>query len=189
MKVKVKFKNEDTKALYLKASDNKTTFPFKTHNDDFCYDVVATSCEEVAPNVYKYGLGLAFQIERADYKLYLAKQIYEDDCRKNEQGQLFFDGAIQLQKIEPNLSIDFRPRSSVWKTGMVLSNCEGTIDEGYINEVSAVFYHIMPNMLKYEVGDRIGQIKIGVTLPIEFVEVDKLNETSRGMGGFGSTGK
>lgn len=178
MKVKVKFTNEKTKDLYLKASDNKTTFPFKTHNDDFCYDVVATSCEEVAPNVYKYGLGLAFQIKRNGSEPVVGHKHCND-----------YGHTINLNTTAANLSIDFRPRSSVWKTGMVLSNCEGTIDEGYINEVSAVFYHIMPNMPKYEVGDRIGQIKIGVTLPIEFVEVDELNETSRGMGGFGSTGK
>jgi dUTP pyrophosphatase len=72
---------------------------------------------------------------------------------------------------------------------MVLSNCEGTIDELYTGEVSAVFYHIMPNMPKYEVGDRIGQIKIGVTFPIEFVEVDELGKTARGNGGYGSTGR
>jgi dUTP pyrophosphatase len=88
-----------------------------------------------------------------------------------------------------DLSIDFRPRSSVWQTGMVLSNCEGTIDELYTGEVSAVFYHIMPNMPKYEVGDRIGQIKIGVTFPIEFVEVEELDKTARGEGGYGSTGR
>ena len=72
---------------------------------------------------------------------------------------------------------------------MVLANSQGTIDEGYTNEISAVFYHIMPNMPKYEVGDKIGQIKIGATFPIEFIEVDSLDSTERGDGGFGSTGK
>ena len=72
---------------------------------------------------------------------------------------------------------------------MVLSNCEGTIDEGYRNEVFAIFYHVMPNMPKYEVGDRIGQIKIGVTTPIDFEVVDELNnDTDRGLDGFGSSG-
>lgn len=184
MKVKIKYTKENTKNLYLKASDNKTTFPFKTHNDDFCYDVVATSCEEVAPNVYKYGLGLAFQIERGTQLIGSTTQPINEGSIKGRIHDWYYGFYSPL-----NLDIDFRPRSSVWKTGMVLSNCEGTIDEGYINEVSAVFYHIMPNMPKYEVGDRIGQIKIGVTLPIEFVEVDELNETTRGMGGFGSTGK
>ena len=87
------------------------------------------------------------------------------------------------------MSIDARPRSSVWKTGMILSNCEGTVDENYRGEVSAVFYHLMPNMPRYKVGDRVCQIKIGLALPMEFVEVEELSNTDRGTKGYGSTGK
>ena len=90
---------------------------------------------------------------------------------------------------EFNVSIDARPRSSIWKTGMILSNCEGTIDELYRGECAAIFYHLLPNMPKYEVGDKICQIKLGFTVPIQFVEVDELSETARGEDGFGSTGK
>lgn len=148
MKVKVKKLNENA------------VIPFKTYERDFCYDVVAVSEEEVAQNVWKYGIGLAFQIDRES---------------------LF--GHRYL-----NLSIDLRPRSSVWKTGMVFSNCEGTIDELYTGEVFAVFYHVFPNMERYKVGQRIGQIKIGTTMPIEFVVVDELDETERNSGSYGSTG-
>ena len=70
-----------------------------------------------------------------------------------------------------------------------MSNCEGTIDEGYTGEVSAVFYHVMPHMPRYKVGDKIGQIKVGITFPIEFEEVYELDDTTRGAGGYGSTGK
>jgi dUTP pyrophosphatase len=160
--------------------------PYKKYNEDFCYDVVATSCEEVAPNVYKYGLGLAFQIERGIEEIEARTRFVMDGgCEA---------GVVSSRKMDMwrsplDLSIDFRPRSSVWQTGMVLSNCTGTIDESYTGEISAVFYHIMPNMPKYEVGDRIGQIKIGVTFPIEFVEVEELDKTARGDGGYGSTGK
>ena len=52
-----------------------------------------------------------------------------------------------------------------------------------------MFYHVFPNMPRYKVGDRIGQIKLGFTLPIEFVEVDELSDTERGDGGYGSTGR
>ena len=148
MKVKIKKLNENA------------VIPFKTYEKDFCYDVVAVSEEEIAPNVWKYGIGLAFQIER---------------------------GGL-LEESDAKISIDFRPRSSVWKTGMVLSNCEGTIDELYTGEVSAVFYHVFPNMERYKIGQRIGQIKIGTTIPIEFVVVDELSETERNDGGYGSTG-
>jgi dUTPase len=44
-------------------------------------------------------------------------------------------------------------------------------------------------MPKYEVGNKIGQIKLGFTLPIEFVEVEELTDTERGSGAYGSTGK
>ena len=46
----------------------------------------------------------------------------------------------------------------------------------------------MTNMPKYEPGDRVAQMKIGITTPIEFIEVEELNETDRKDGGFGSTG-
>jgi dUTP pyrophosphatase len=72
---------------------------------------------------------------------------------------------------------------------MVLSNCTGTIDEGYTGEISAVFYHVLPGMPRYKVGDRIAQIKIGVTCNITFVEVDELDATDRGAKGYGSSGK
>lgn len=132
--------------------------PQKAHESDYCYDVFATSREEVEPGIWRYGLGLAFEPVR-------------------DEGVRGMD-----------VSIDFRPRSSVWKTGLVLSNCVGTIDEGYRGEVMAYFYEVIPKREKYKVGDRIGQIKLGAAIPIEFVEADSLGGTERGTGGFGSTG-
>lgn len=139
--------------------DEKAVTPFKKYYTDFCYDMVAVSEEEIAPNVWKYRLGFAMQIEH---------DIEFSDIR---------------------LSIDIRPRSSVWKTGMVLSNCIGTVDEDFTGEVSAVFYHVLPNMPRYKVGDRVCQMKIGFTLPIEFEEVNELQKTERSDGSYGSTGK
>ena len=152
-------KNKNSMKVKIKKLHKNAIVPYKTYDKDFCYDIVATSCEQIAPNVYRYGTGLAFQIDRDGYD-------------KNT-----------------NLSIDFRPRSSVWKTGMVLSNCIGTVDELYRGEVMAVFYHVLPDMPKYEVGDRIMQCKIGITKPIEFEIVDALDITDRGSKGYGSTGK
>ena len=150
--------------------------PFKTYLEDFCYDVVATSEQEIAPNVWKYGIGLAFEIGGKP----------EDLVVENEFGKELL--RIQQDR-KVNVSLDLRPRSSIWKTGMVLSNAVGTIDELYRGEVSAVFYHVFPGMPRYRVGDRIGQIKLGFTLPIEFEEVDELGRTLRGDGGYGSTGR
>jgi dUTP pyrophosphatase len=156
--------------IKIKKLHEDAVIPYKAHPSDFCYDCVAVSEEEIAPNVWKYGLGLAFQIKRG------VEPIDPD---------LAMD--FNCSPIE--LSIDARPRSSVWKTGMILSNCEGTIDENYRGEVSAVFYHLMPNMPRYKVGDRVCQIKIGMALPMEFVEVEELSNTDRGTKGYGSSGK
>ena len=52
-----------------------------------------------------------------------------------------------------------------------------------------MFYHVFPSMPRYKVGDRIGQIKLGFALPMEFEEVDELSDTERGDGGYGSTGR
>lgn len=160
----------------VKKIDEAAKIPFKKFNDDFCYDCVATSCEEIAPNIYKYGIGLAFQIDRDK------ESPFAPVLKRDRNGLLHIFEAWQL-------SIDARPRSSVWEHGMVLSNCEGTIDELFTGEVSAVFYHIFPNMPKYEVGEKIIQIKLGFTLPMDFTEVDKLDETARGSNGYGSTGR
>lgn len=170
----------------IKKLHKDAVIPFKTYPSDFCYDVVAVSEEEVAPNVWKYGLGFALQIERGSE--IVENGLADVGIYGNCYG-IVREQSINLYNSPLKISIDFRPRSSVWKTGMVLSNCEGTIDESYTGEISAVFYHVMPNMPRYKVGDRIGQIKIGATFPIEFKEVDELSETERGEGSYGSTGK
>lgn len=157
----------------LKKMDEKAVTPFKKYDTDFCYDMVAVSEEEIAPNVWKYRLGLAMQVERGIEEVIKVKKHKE-----------YFDFLFS----EIKLSIDIRPRSSVWKTGMVLSNSTGTVDEDFTGEVSAVFYHVLPNMPRYKVGDRVCQMKIGFTLPIEFEYVNELQETERSDGSYGSTG-
>lgn len=167
MKVKFKRFHKDAK------------IPTKAYSGDFCFDVYAVTEEEVAPNVWKYGLGFGLQIERGDEDVIL--------CEIGSFKASIF--SIDFKKSPINLSIDLRPRSSVWKTGMVLSNCTGTVDEGYTNEISAVFYHVLPDMPRYKVGDRVGQIKIGCAFPITFEEVNELDERERGLKGYGSSGK
>lgn len=174
--MKIKFKRYNENAV----------IPQKAYDKDFCYDLVAVSEEEIAPNVWKYGFGFGLQIKRqtevVEFGLVINDRYGNCYGRKN-------DRIIDFEQSPLNLSLDIRSRSSVWKTGMVLSNCTGTVDEGYTNEISAVFYHVMPDMPRYKVGDRVAQMKVGVTFPIEFEVVEELSKTERGNGGFGSTGK
>ena len=79
------------------------------------------------------------------------------------------------------------PRSSIYKTKMSLTNAVGVIDSGYRGEIMMKF-KMTDNRIMYKVGDRVGQLVIMPYPKVEFVEVDELSETSRGSGGYGSTG-
>lgn len=69
------------------------------------------------------------------------------------------------------------------------SNCVGVIDSDYRGEVCMDLYNDSDETKHIEVGQRIGQIMFLPVSQFNFEVVDKLNETIRGEGGFGSTGK
>lgn len=80
-------------------------------------------------------------------------------------------------------------RSSVSKKDLILSNAVGVLDPGYIGPILFKFRRTVSGLTEeYEVGDRIGQLLIVDAPKAEFIEVDKLPETIRGLGGYGSTG-
>lgn len=168
--------------VYVKKLVPEARIPEKANNNDFCYDVWAISEEEVSPGVWKYGLGLAFQIDKEASFPAIQEQIVSTSGVQMTENHFINTDSFTL-------SIDLRPRSSIYKTGMILSNCEATIDEGYRGEVAAIFYHVKPELPRYKVGDKLGQIKIGITFPIEFEEKEELNESTRGKKGFGSSGE
>jgi dUTP pyrophosphatase len=81
------------------------------------------------------------------------------------------------------------PRSSIRNTELTLSNSVGVIDSGYRGELQATFNKTRGfGSIDYSIGDKIAQIIIIPYPPIEFEEVQELNNTERGEGGFGSTG-
>lgn len=65
----------------------------------------------------------------------------------------------------------------------------GTIDEIYRNRVGAILINLSNDIITIKKGDRIGQIVIGIALKPKINIVDKLNETNRGLKGFGSSGR
>ena len=79
------------------------------------------------------------------------------------------------------------PRSSVYKTGQTLTNCVGVIDSGYRGEIM-MKYTLSLYQNEYQIGDRVGQLLIVPYPKVEFEETNELSETSRGTGGYGSTG-
>lgn len=134
---------------YKKTNPNAVV-PYKKHKSDACYDMVATSINDLGDGRIEYGLGLAME-PLSGHKITL------------------------------------KARSSIHKTGLILSNGVGVGDEGYTGEYKVVFYNIIPSLPNYKVGDRICQMEMEAVISLEFIE-GELNDTDRGDGGFGSTG-
>ena len=84
------------------------------------------------------------------------------------------------------------PRSSIYKQDVFMTNHVGVIDSGYRGDILVTFKYRdrnMPYAPPYKVGDKIAQLIILPYPIINFIEVEHLNESERGTGGHGSTGK
>ncbi len=82
-----------------------------------------------------------------------------------------------------------RPRSGLAnKQGITCLNSPGTIDSDYRGEIKAILINLSSQQQTINHGDRIAQIIISKVEKAEWQEVEQLNETARGEGGFGHTG-
>jgi dUTP pyrophosphatase len=103
----------------------------------------------------------------------------------NTYGYFEYGTGIAVEIPEGYVGLVF-PRSSISKTGMLLTNSVGVIDSGYRGEIKLRFKYISGTK-SYEVGDKIAQLIILPYPAIEFEQVEELSNTSRSDGGFGST--
>ena len=82
-----------------------------------------------------------------------------------------------------------RPRSGLAaKHGISVLNAPGTIDADYRGEVKVILVNLSNDTFVIEPGERIAQIVVARHESVEWESVEVLDETSRGEGGFGSTG-
>ena len=83
-----------------------------------------------------------------------------------------------------------RPRSGLaLNEGLGLLNSPGTIDADYRGEIGIILVNLSNEPVTIKDGDRICQMVINKVEQAEWIEVDTLDETERGAGGFGHTGK
>ena len=83
-----------------------------------------------------------------------------------------------------------RPRSGLAaKHGLTVLNSPGTVDADYRGEIGVILVNLSNTDFKIENGERIAQLVIAKHERADWIEVEQLNETARGQGGFGSTGK
>ena len=82
-----------------------------------------------------------------------------------------------------------RPRSGLAaKHGVTILNSPGTIDADYRGEIGVILVNLGERAFTVSRGDRIAQLVIAPVSRAQWLEVDTLDETERGGGGFGSTG-
>ncbi len=82
-----------------------------------------------------------------------------------------------------------RPRSGLaFKSGITCLNSPGTIDADYRGEVKVILINLGAEDFVIRRGDRIAQLLISPVIQAAWAEVESLDETVRGSGGFGSTG-
>ena len=82
-----------------------------------------------------------------------------------------------------------RPRSGLAaKKGITVLNSPGTVDADYRGEIGVILVNLSNENFVIENGERIAQLVIAKHERAEWISVDVLSETSRGEGGFGSTG-
>ncbi|WP_176892932.1 MULTISPECIES: dUTP diphosphatase [Fusobacterium] len=92
--------------------------------------------------------------------------------------------------IPEGYEVQVRPRSGLAiKHGITLLNTPGTIDSDYRGELKVIMVNLSKDEYVINPQERIGQLVLNKVAQMEFVEVDSLDETERGAGGFGHTGK
>ena len=92
--------------------------------------------------------------------------------------------------IPEGYEVQVRPRSGLaLKHGITCLNTPGTIDSDYRGEVKVILANLGSEPFEVRRGERIAQLVPATVLQADFREVEQLSETSRGAGGFGSTGR
>ena len=93
-------------------------------------------------------------------------------------------------QIPRGYEIQVRPRSGLAiKNGITCLNTPGTIDSDYRGEIKVILVNLSSEPFTVNNGDRIAQLVASPVTQADFVVTDELDETMRGTGGFGSTGK
>lgn len=91
--------------------------------------------------------------------------------------------------LPPGFEAQIRPRSGLAaKNGVTVLNTPGTIDADYRGEIKVILINLGDTPFTVEPGMRVAQMIVAPYTCVAWQETDRLDETGRGTGGFGSTG-
>lgn len=105
----------------------------------------------------------------------------------------FIPFGIKIQPSHTDMDVKIYPRSGLAsKHGITLLNSVGVIDNHYTGEIMGMFINLSNNLFSsYTImpGERVAQLIVEKRLDVDLIQVEKVKETDRNDGGFGSTGK
>ena len=127
-----------------------------------------------------------------DLRAYIAFEDVRGDIRKtvflNPKDRLLIPTGLSCE-LPPGTELQIRPRSGLaLKKGITVLNSPGTIDEGYRGEIGIILFNTSMNSFVIEHGMKIAQACLKRVETFDIEEVEELSDTSRGVGGFGSSG-
>ena len=92
-------------------------------------------------------------------------------------------------ELPESFEAQIRPRSGLaFKHGIGIVNSPGTIDADFRGEIKVLLINLSTEVFEINTGDRIAQMIVAKHEKVDWEEVEVLNETSRGVGGYGHTG-
>lgn len=161
----------------IKKIDKDAVIPHKAHKFDCGADLHVLVSQENKPFMFDWN---GEKVEVA--------QIFNDHVYLEPRQTLVFHTGLKMA-IEDGYVAKVYPRSSTGiKNKLMLANTVAIIDSPYRGELLLAFTNHSDEIKKIHHLDKLAQMEIQEVLPVEYIEVDKLDETERGEGGIGSSG-
>jgi dUTP pyrophosphatase len=147
---------------------------------------------EVAVARLPHGAGLPLPAYETDHAagMDLRAAVPEDEPLTLHPGDRHAVPTGLSMAIPPGFEGQVRPRSGLaFRNGVTCLNSPGTVDADYRGEVKVILINLGPENFIVRRGDRIAQLLIAPVVQASWRETDTLDQTTRGEGGFGSTGR
>lgn len=131
-------------------------------------------------------------VEVGPEKLEAMKETFkrEGKIKLRPHERVLFGTGVKINSMNSKFEIQVRPRSGLsLKRGLLVANSPGTVDSDYRGEIGVILYNSTPFLNVVEKGEKIAQIVLSPVHKINFDTNSSSTSTSRGEGGFGSTGK
>lgn len=155
--------------------------------------VINKSSNELPKYATKDSAGMDLYAELKDIN---SKFFHHADIDPETGRLLIFSGGRALIptnlfiKLPEGYELQIRPRSGLaLKEGITVLNTPGTIDADYTGNIGIILLNVSDDVFEVSSGDRIAQAVLNKYEKVEWKVVESLDETERGDGGFGSTGK